>query len=115
MIQHQVINRYPGDEYGLHEYNVIVEDTKNGKKYSLQRSNEEHWSEQNRETVALAVLDTGDGYIFSKHFKNREMDYALTSELFILLSFINRDLNGMCNLFKGDIVTSQIIDIIGMR
>jgi hypothetical protein len=115
MVQHQVINRYSGEEYGKHEYNIIVEDTKHGTKYSLQRSNQEHWAEGHRETVALAILNTGDGYVFSKHFKNREIDYALTSELFILLSFINRDPNGMCNLFKGDIVTSQIIDIVGMR
>lgn len=115
MIQHQVINRYPGEEYGQHEYNIIVEDTKNGTKYSLQRSCGEQWSEDQRETIALAILDTGDGYIFSKHFKNREVDYALTAELFILLNFMNREPNGKCHLFKGHIVSSEIKDVIGIN
>lgn len=107
MYNHKVYNKFPGEEYGKHEYDINIEDTKNGIKYILKRSNSEHWSEDNRGKTACAIIDTSDGFILSKHIKNRELDYALAAELFILMSFINEHQSN--SLFKGDIETSSII------
>ena len=90
------MNTFPGEENGRHEYDIQVEDTNRGTKYSLIRSNAGHWSEGAQGKTVCAVIDDGDGFRLSKHV-SRDMDYAIMSELFILMSFINKQ--GMFNCF----------------
>lgn len=105
MVQYRVINKFQGEEFDRHEYNIHVENTERGTKYSLVRSNAEHWAESFRNTTACAIIDDGDGYIMSKHFK-KEMDYAITAEFLILLVFINKTDN--FSLFEGIIEQYEV-------
>ena len=103
MKHYRVMNSYPGEEFGKHEYDIIVNDTDKGTKYSLIRSQAAHWTENVRGETAVALLDDGDNLKLSKHIK-RLMDYGIVSELFILLSFINKESSSSTNrYFMGTI------------
>lgn len=107
MSMYRVMNTFPGEEYGRHEYNIHVEETNRGTKYSLIRSQAGHWSEFARGETVCAVIDDGDGFKLSKHV-SRDMDYAIMAELFILMSFINKQ--GLTNcFFMGTIEEVKII------
>ncbi len=90
------MNTFPGEEYGRHEYDIHVKDTSKGTKYSLIRSMAGHWSDNVRGEKSVSILDTGDDMIISKNVTNI-LDYALSAELFILMSFINKQ--GLHNCF----------------
>jgi hypothetical protein len=107
---YRVMNTFPGEENGRHEYDIHVESINRGTKYSLIRSKAGHWSESVQGETACAVIDNGDGFKISKHV-TREMDYAIMSELFILMSFINKQ--GLTNcFFMGTIEeVKQIVEI----
>jgi hypothetical protein len=109
MQQNRVINTFPGEEFNRHEYNIVVESTDAGTKYSLVRSNEEHWAEGHRGQTVCAILDNGDGYRLSKHV-TRDLGYDIAAELFILMSYINKTDN--LSLFKGIIEMVDIVNII---
>jgi hypothetical protein len=83
------MNSFPGEENGRHEYNLCVEQTNRGTKYSLIRSQAGHWSDDARGKTVVAILDNGDGYQLSKHV-SRDLQYDTAAELFILMSFINK-------------------------
>lgn len=90
MKHYRVMNSFPGEEFGRHEYDLIVEDDSKGTKYSLIRSQGAQWSNHAKGETVVALLDDGNGIKMSKHVK-REMNYAVASELFILMSFINNE------------------------
>ena len=86
---YRVMNSYPGEENGRHEYDIHVEETNNGIKYSLIRSQAGHWSDSAKSKTVVAILDNGDELVLSKHIKQR-IGYDVAAELFILMSFINK-------------------------
>jgi hypothetical protein len=90
------MNTFPGEENGRHEYDIYVEDTDKGTKYSLVRSQGGHWSDSAKGQTVVAILNTGDGYKLSKHV-SRDLQYDTAAELFILMSFINKQ--GFSNCF----------------
>jgi hypothetical protein len=101
-----VINTYPGEEKNRHEYNIIEEVVNKGVKYSLMRSYAEHWNEDYKGTKACSILNTGDGFIFSKNIDCKNLDYALAAEIHILMTFINKREND--SLFSGIIEISEV-------
>ena len=93
---YRVMNTFPGEENGRHEYDIHVEETNGGIKYSLIRSKADHWSENAQGETVCAIFDDGDGYRLSKHV-TRDLGYDTAAELFILMSFINKQ--GFTNCF----------------
>jgi hypothetical protein len=93
---YRVMNTFPGEENGRHEYDIHVEDTDRGTKYSLIRSQAGHWSDSAKGQTVVAILDDGDDMTLSKHVTKR-LRYDLAAELFILMSFINKQ--GFTNCF----------------
>jgi hypothetical protein len=93
---YRVMNTYPGEENGRHEYDIHVEETNKGTKYSLIRSKAGHWSDSAKGKTVAAIMDNGDELILSKHIKQR-LGYDVAAELFILMCFINKQ--GLTNSF----------------
>lgn len=100
MQKFKVTNTFPGEEYGQHEYDIHVEETDNGTKYSLIRSNGGFWSEDAKGKTVVAILDDGDGIKLSKHI-TKTLQYDTAAELYILLSFINKSVPASSSLFMG--------------
>jgi len=86
---YRIMNTFPGEENGRHEYDIHVEETNRGTKYSLIRSKAGHWSDYAKDKKVVAILDDGDGMRLSKHI-TRDLGYDTAAELFILMSFINK-------------------------
>lgn len=83
-----------------HEY-IITQD-RNQDDYlvtTLSRSTEEMWCEDNKGEELISVIDTGNEIIFTKKQFTRDVGYDRFSELFILLSFINK--TETYGLYKG--------------
>lgn len=93
---YRVMNTFPGEENGRHEYDIHVENTSLGTKYSLIRSQAGHWSEHAKGETVVAIADDGDQIILSKHI-TKNLGYDTAAELFILMSFINKQ--GLTNCF----------------
>lgn len=93
---YRVMNSFPGEENGRHEYNLYVEESDKGTKYSLIRSQAGHWSEDAKGQTVVAIMDDGDSMLLSKHV-TKNLQYDTAAELFILMSFINKQ--GMHNCF----------------
>ena len=93
---YRVMNTFPGEENGRHEYDIHVEDKDNGTKYSLIRSKAGHWSDDAKDQTVCAIFDNGDELKLSKHI-TKDLGYDTAAELFILMSFINKQ--GFTNCF----------------
>jgi len=104
---YRVMNTFPGEENGRHEYDIRVQETNRGTKYSLVRSQAGHWSDCVKGHTVCAVIDDGDGFKLSKHV-TRYMDYAIMAEIFILMSFINKE-TFPNSLFMGTIEEINLI------
>jgi len=88
MIKYQVINESNDTESAeSHEYNIVVEKKSQDTVYSLYYSDNSVWSSTLVGQLALQIIDNGNEIIFPE--RNCVFDYTETSELFILLSFIN--------------------------
>ena len=74
------------DGYEVEDYKILVgiDEKTSFKTFKLQRSGA-FWS--NRDEIALVIEDDGNGYKISSIKKN--LQYDETSELLILLNFIN--------------------------
>lgn len=71
---------------GVHEYNMFVEKSKKGIKYSLHTSDNECWSSYYRNELVIEMFDNGnDGVKFSK-MKN-EMGYDELECLRLIINF----------------------------
>ena len=107
---YRVMNSFPGEESGRHEYDIHVENTSLGTKYSLIRSQAGHWSDSAKGQTVVAILDDGDGMTLSKHV-TKNLGYDTAAELFILMSFINKQSLTNC-FFMGTIEkVENVIDI----
>ena len=74
----------------VHDYDVTIEDTDEGEKITLFRSNEGIWADDCRGEEIFSLLDTGNGVIFPKNIYTKDVDYHNLAELFVLLSVINK-------------------------
>ena len=100
-----VINTFGEKPY--HDYDIITEDMDSkAVKYTLLASNSSIWSENYKGKELLSLIDTGNGIKVPKNISG-EIDYSSTTELFILLSYINTKDNGLycgkieeCEIFK---------------
>jgi|694.fasta_scaffold92874_9 hypothetical protein len=93
---YRVMNSFPGEENGRHEYDIHVKKTDKGIKYSLIRSQAGHWSDSVKGETVVAILDDGNDITLSKHI-TKQLGYDTAAELFILMSFINKQ--GLVNCF----------------
>ena len=89
MRKFRVYNTYDGDG-DIHDYDVTIEDTDKGDKYTLFRSNGGDWADDCRGEKILSLVDTGNGVIFPKNIYTKDVDYHNLAELFVLLSVINK-------------------------
>lgn len=69
-----------------HEYDIFYEETDDGEKYSLFRSNSPAWTFPGE--LVISALDDGDSIKFSEKI-GKEIDYSKLVELRILFNFIN--------------------------
>jgi hypothetical protein len=74
----------------VYDYDVTIEDTDKGDKYTLYRSNGGNWSDHCKGEEIFFLLDTGNGVIFPKNIFSKDVDYHNLAELFVLLSVINK-------------------------
>jgi hypothetical protein len=108
MKKYRVMNTF---EHPYHDYDIIVDHTYEGhESITLVRSNDHVWSEKNRGESVFTLIDTGNGYIFPKKVFSGEVDYVLTSELCILLGFINK--KQTMGLYQGVIEEYEITNTI---
>jgi hypothetical protein len=72
-------------EENKHEYDIFVEDTDDGTKYSLYYSSASHWTYPGE--AVLECVDTGNEIKFSEKF-SKTFDYSTFGDVLILLNFI---------------------------
>ena len=89
MRKFRVYDTFNGDGE-VYDYDVTIEDTDKGDKYTLFRSNGGNWSDDCRREEIFSLLDTGNGVIFPKNIYTKEVNYSQLAELFVVLSVINK-------------------------
>ena len=67
---------------GVHHYDLEILDDS----YILYYSNEEYWSISARNTVALQLVNTGNGFDIIGLGKKGKLDYSEATALYILLA-----------------------------
>lgn len=87
---------HPGD---THDYDVTIENTDEGEKITLFKSYGGDWADDCRGEELFSLLDTGNGVIFPKKIYTKEVDYVCFTELFVLLSVMNK--TDSIPLFEG--------------
>ena len=71
---------------GLYEYDYVKDDTDDTLTvHILYYSNGIEWSDHIKNTVALAIIDTGNGVVVEDLSVNKEIDYLKLEQLLILL------------------------------
>lgn len=84
------------DHEGVHEYNIIVEKSSEGTRYSIFASNGSSWFDHIKGNLLFSMLDHGDGIKFDKKLKNIEYDVAfylrflLDLDLFLDTNEVNK-------------------------
>lgn len=86
---------------GVHEYDYQVEVVDSGVKHTLYYANSEAWSNHLRETEVINVIDTGNGFDFSKKF-GKKVDYSDAFYLSIVFKIIS--FNDHVVEITGDVV-----------
>lgn len=79
---------------GEHEYNIHVETTKKGEKFTLYYSEIESWVSTTRGEKIMSMINTGNGVILDRKIK--VLNYHELAELRLLLRFENK-INGEVN------------------
>lgn len=74
----------------VHDYDVTIEDTDKGDKYTLYRSNGANLSDECKGEEIFSLLDTGNGIVFPKKIYTKDVYYHNLAELFVLLSVMNK-------------------------
>ena len=70
---------------GQHEYNIVVEDTDKGEKFSIFTSHGEQWNSHARGVLQLAMTNDGNGCTFDRKLK--KMDYSELLYVRLLVNF----------------------------
>lgn len=81
-------------EDGIHEYNIVVNEIKKETKYSLFNSNNEIWSKQFRNKLALSMIDNGNGVIFESNI-SKTFEYHELLAIRLLICFAHQKENGL--------------------
>jgi len=98
------------DEGGTHDYTIVVEKVKKGRRLSLFISNGEHWNYHVRNTLQLSILDHGNGITLDRKIK--KMDYHEALALRLLLTFeYKTSKNPMDRLMYEVIKAKNLIEI----
>lgn len=84
-----------------HEYDYEVKSISAGTKHILYYANSECWSSNIRNQEVLSVIDTGNGFLFSKKF-SKNIDYSDAFSLSILLKIIS--FNNHVVQITGDVI-----------
>ena len=75
----------------IYEYDILVNTNDEGHTvYTLLRSDGDCWSHYAKGEELITITDTGNGMIYPKKTFIKEVGYDEITELFILLSFINK-------------------------
>jgi hypothetical protein len=90
MRKFKVYNTFDQKSSQIHDFDVTIEDTDKGDKYTLYRSNGGDWVDDCKGEELFSLLDTGNGVIFPKNIYSKEVHYCEMAELFVLLSVINK-------------------------
>lgn len=93
------------DSKDSYEYDVVIEPTKDGQKYTLFRSPNPEWDKPGEEI--LSITDDGDNMVLSIDPK-KTMDYAEVAELYLLLSVHNKNDDFMA---KYKMIAKEGIDL----
>ena len=72
------------DEKGNHEYDLMVSEENQETTLSLYHSNGDQWTEYTKGTLAMEMLDDGNGVKFSKKLK--KLDYSELAYVKILVN-----------------------------
>jgi len=86
------------NEKGDHEYNIIVSEDTQGRKYELLASNNAIWAEPYKDKILLIMTDTGNGFTFDRDLKKVEYDMGLYVRL--LLTFDCKTFSSSEDKFK---------------
>lgn len=73
------------DNEGVHEYTIIVEETKEGERFSLYTSNGSQWNAHARNMLCLSFVNDGNGIKFDRKLK--ELDYSELLYVRLLVNF----------------------------
>lgn len=74
-----------------YEYDIFIDDTDDGTKYSLYYSGSGHWTYPNE--LIISALDTGNGIKLSEKM-GKSLDYSEFGNIALLFNFIlNVDIN----------------------
>jgi len=76
---------------GVHEYNYLVVEVEGdySKSHSLHYSSHENWSQHIRETLAMEIVDDGNGIEVLHHDLNNSINYSDTEKLHVLLRLMS--------------------------
>lgn len=76
---------------GVHEYNYLVVELERdySKSHSLHYSGHENWSQQIGETLAMEIVDNGNGITVMDYDLNNHINYLDTEKLHILLRLMS--------------------------
>jgi hypothetical protein len=78
---YQVMTNMSGDED--HDYDLVVEKTKKGKKFTLHYSNHKEWDESARGEKIMTLLDTGNEVVIKRTSKTMQYDKAFALRLLL--------------------------------
>ena len=92
---------------GLHEYDLTVEDTKKGEKFSLFTSNGEQWNEPHKGKLLLSMTNDGDGIKFDRKLK--VLDYAQLLYIRILVNFEHQNDRNPKNREKYRVIENKTV------
>lgn len=92
---------------GLHEYNIIVEKTKKGEKFSLYYSEGEQWLAGTRGQLALSMTNDGNGVKFDRKLKS--LNYAELAYVRILVNFEHQTDDNHLNRQKYRVIEDNAI------
>lgn len=99
------------DHDGNHDYDLTVETTNEGELFCLSHSNGDQWTEHTKGTLALSMVDTGNGYQFDRKLKN--LDYSIAFCVRLLLNFeVEIHDQNPANKLKGRIILDETLMLV---
>ena len=94
------------DQEDSHEYDIEVAEGDNGVLFSLFYSKGEQWTEHTKGTLALSMLNDGNGVKFNQTFKS--LDYSELEHVRLLVSF-EHGTNESYSEYKHRVIEGKLI------
>ena len=109
----KIINTFDevGEKLLIHDYTIVMDDTKNETAFTLYRSNNSEWSSKCRGKKCFKIIDDGNGLIFPKKLSSKRLEYIEAAELLISLHFINKIDSSLYQGYYEEVITTKRIDI----